>query len=60
MREELRQIFQTGVKNKHGNDVKRLPSIAFCRKGLVPAELAGVQTAGLRLDWALVVSPGSG
>lgn len=42
MREELGQIFQNWCKGQIWPRRQRLPSIAFCRKGLVPA---GVQAA---------------
>lgn len=53
MREELRQIFQTGVKNKHGNDVNDShPSLSAERgsSGRARARAAGRP----RGRWSLV------
>lgn len=58
MREELRQIFQTGVKDKYDNDINDSHPSLSCRKGLVHPELA-TRWPGLclRLPW---LSPRSG
>lgn len=46
MREELRQIFQTGVKNKQGNDVNDSHPSLSAERG--SSGRARVQAAGLR------------
>lgn len=55
MREELRQIFQTGVKNKHGNGVHdfRRPLLSAERGSSPPGSLESRQLASA-CDGALV------
>lgn len=52
MREELRQIFQTGVKDKRGHDVNDSHPSLSAERG--SSGRAGVRAAGLRPQLALV------